>query len=709
MAIKLEDLVNKLARTRDWLKERNLQLDSFAARTLKPLERVTIPASVFLAASFESFKLGNYIHSALKSSEATITRFAGEVGYNLIDTTLTYVPPTLLEALIAIPATVALVKYYQGKVYDPSNSIARKLLRRKPKLRSANRLRNKLLPLMVAAETLQVAYSDTGFNDALKDYLVLHPLAAVSALTIAGLGISAASSIKKYLAGEKRKAVKGLSQYKRKAPYSHAIAALSLITNIVLTPEIKDLAHEASTSIMSKKNVATEVLEGIVEEERKVMTYFDAAEHHSKFYGSDPDLVKGILVAETKLRHTDREGNPIKSGSGAKGIGQHMPDNIIELNNLIAQGKLKGPTFTYNAVVKNASENIRATAATVKYLLDIFHDPELVLAAYNSGQGSIRSAIRRKHSRNFWNIVDKLPDKYQTVTFVQTAMAYRFLYSHGVSWPTEKDPANKENINSPFGPRRRDFHKGIDISPLIPGRSGDAIRSIAEGRVISAGRSRNNGVHVKIMHGKREFGLETFYLHGLPGSLAVSPGDYVTKGQLLMLMGNSGESTGPHLHFQAQISPRYGRLKPQDPDLIFKAGKIGEVEVNVAAKVKATVEVEKPTLIDRVLNFAGYNAPKKISPEALTSYSKGNFAYFKEDYVRALKNYRAALKYTKRTTMHDDTLEKLGDCYAKIAERDKSDFMYKKANEMYQRGLELKGDRQDSIKRRIENLNKQKS
>lgn len=100
-------------------------------------------------------------------------------------------------------------------------------------------------------------------------------------------------------------------------------------------------------------------------------------------------------------------------------------------------------------------------------------------------------------------------------------------------------------ITSKYGPRRRRMHKGIDLKVQI----GDTIRSAFEGRVrIVSYERRGYGKYVVVRHPN---GLETIYGH-LSGYI-VKENDYVRAGEPIGLGGNTGRSTGSHLHFETRF------------------------------------------------------------------------------------------------------------------------------------------------------------
>ena len=102
-------------------------------------------------------------------------------------------------------------------------------------------------------------------------------------------------------------------------------------------------------------------------------------------------------------------------------------------------------------------------------------------------------------------------------------------------------------ITSKFGRRidpingKAAYHRGLDIR----GRMGSEIRTTADGIVIAQNYDKIRGKYIKIDH---DNGFVTKYAH-LKKSL-VQEGDVVERGQVIGLVGNSGRSTGPHLHYE---------------------------------------------------------------------------------------------------------------------------------------------------------------
>jgi murein DD-endopeptidase MepM/ murein hydrolase activator NlpD len=111
----------------------------------------------------------------------------------------------------------------------------------------------------------------------------------------------------------------------------------------------------------------------------------------------------------------------------------------------------------------------------------------------------------------------------------------------------EGRPVQDGWISSYFGRRADPFtgysavHKGLDFA----GPAGTKVSSVAAGLVTFAGERSGFGEMVEINHGN---GLATRYCHN--EKVLVKQGDMVRKGQEVALMGSTGRSTGPHLHFE---------------------------------------------------------------------------------------------------------------------------------------------------------------
>ena len=124
-------------------------------------------------------------------------------------------------------------------------------------------------------------------------------------------------------------------------------------------------------------------------------------------------------------------------------------------------------------------------------------------------------------------------------------------YSGGsMAWPAP----GVTRITSPFGYRIhpilkvKKLHTGIDIGAP----SGTSIVAANGGKVMKAGWNNSYGYMVMIDHGG---GIVTLYAHN--SKLLVKAGDTVTRGQKIAISGSTGQSTGPHLHFEVRVNGDY--------------------------------------------------------------------------------------------------------------------------------------------------------
>ncbi|MBN2799234.1 MAG: M23 family metallopeptidase [Deltaproteobacteria bacterium] len=118
-----------------------------------------------------------------------------------------------------------------------------------------------------------------------------------------------------------------------------------------------------------------------------------------------------------------------------------------------------------------------------------------------------------------------------------------------MAWPVEEGA----RVSSPFGDRvhptlgTRRFHNGVDLAIPV----GSQVHAPRRGVVRAIRRGGVSGVALILLHGE---GVETAYAH--LSQVLVEEGDAVEAGDLIALSGNTGRSTGPHLHFTVRVGRR---------------------------------------------------------------------------------------------------------------------------------------------------------
>ncbi|MEV8237033.1 peptidoglycan DD-metalloendopeptidase family protein [Rhodococcus sp. NPDC077669] len=104
----------------------------------------------------------------------------------------------------------------------------------------------------------------------------------------------------------------------------------------------------------------------------------------------------------------------------------------------------------------------------------------------------------------------------------------------------------ESTVSSPFGTRWGTNHNGIDLA----GPVGTPIYAYADGIVSKAGPADGFGMWIVLDHNIDGAVVSTVYGHMYPDGVLVTPGERVTAGQHIADIGNNGQSTGAHLHFE---------------------------------------------------------------------------------------------------------------------------------------------------------------
>ena len=166
----------------------------------------------------------------------------------------------------------------------------------------------------------------------------------------------------------------------------------------------------------------------------------------------------------------------------------------------------------------------------------------------------IRMSAREKHN----GLVREMHEQVKSLEFASSQQKYGFTdllaaleTKRNILASTPSVIPTTGWISSRFGKRKSPFtglmelHKGFDIA----GRVGTPIKAPANGIVTFSGKKGLLGQVVVIDHGH---GISTRYGHC--NTLLKKPGDRVARGDVIATMGNSGRSTGPHLHYEVRLN-----------------------------------------------------------------------------------------------------------------------------------------------------------
>jgi murein DD-endopeptidase MepM/ murein hydrolase activator NlpD len=162
---------------------------------------------------------------------------------------------------------------------------------------------------------------------------------------------------------------------------------------------------------------------------------------------------------------------------------------------------------------------------TIRSLSEEFGVPQWVIQASNTG-GELKEGDLVFIPLN-WGILGD---------GVRNPLVYS--NSAGFIWPVPKS----KKISSNFGNRGKKKHYGIDI----PGNIGDEILAVDDGVVVYSGNEFNGYGNVTIISHRN--GFFSMYAHN--NANYTQKGDRVNKGDIIAELGNTGRSTGPHLHFE---------------------------------------------------------------------------------------------------------------------------------------------------------------
>lgn len=181
---------------------------------------------------------------------------------------------------------------------------------------------------------------------------------------------------------------------------------------------------------------------------------------------------------------------------------------------------------------------------------EINKDVEVKVQEYEKQQEELKQQEEKKKKEEAAKIAAK---KATSVSARGTATTRTAGASIPATGATFMRPVNGATITSKYGKRSSGFHTGTDFAIAL----GTPAYAAASGTVTFAGWKGSYGYLVIIDHGN---GYQTYYAHC--SALYVSAGQTVTQGQNISAVGSTGNSTGPHLHFEIRYNGN--TLNPQN-------------------------------------------------------------------------------------------------------------------------------------------------
>ena len=202
----------------------------------------------------------------------------------------------------------------------------------------------------------------------------------------------------------------------------------------------------------------------------------------------------------------------------------------------IQQAELEQQKAETEALLAELNEQRAALAAKVVEYADAIQQADASIDAAQAEVDAQNEAYGEKYEE-----MQRAKDALQA--WITSNDTVDFEYGGGVfAWPIP----GVTDVSSNFGWRdlwgRQDFHRGVDFraatgTPIVAAESG----------IVSTRADASYGICVKINHGS---GLLTVYAHMSTRAQGAVDGAYVTKGDTIGYVGNTGNSSGPHLHFE---------------------------------------------------------------------------------------------------------------------------------------------------------------
>lgn len=298
----------------------------------------------------------------------------------------------------------------------------------------------------------------------------------------------------------------------------------------------KDFLTAFNLKIDTKDFILNNQNLGVVSMETTVESILsEVAQKYIQYNGLSNDVIKSIQI-ETNAKLIDTKNTIDKILPN-----QCIADKVLdEINN----------SNTINiTLVKEVDEAVKIDPG-----IEIIPDEALYYGQNTTIEGEAGEKLVKKEETYING--EKVSDKKISETILIEAknkVIYKGAknpYDDGIAFLNH--PTRGGVMTSGYGERWNAFHKGIDIA----GNIGDLVNAAIDGKVIYA--QYNDGGYGNLIILEHDDNMLTYYAH--LSHIGVSVGDEVIKGDKIGEVGNTGFSTGPHLHFELRVNDN-----PVDP------------------------------------------------------------------------------------------------------------------------------------------------
>ncbi|MGM7720486.1 phage tail tape measure protein [Metabacillus sp. Hm71] len=328
-------------------------------------------------------------------------------------------------------------------------------------------------------------------------------------------------------------------------------------------------------------------------------------------YGVNPLLIAAIIQQESGFNAS------AVSSAGARGLMQLMPGTAREL----------GVTNSFDPY-----QNIMGGTKYIAQQLKTFgNDIQKALAAYNAGAGNVRKYGGIPPFKETQNYVNKVLANFNKLSGSASTMVSSFTSASNSVADYYK---SNFRVTGTFGEKdslHPNGHKGLD---LANGKQGDPVKSLRSGKVITAAYSKSAGYWVVV---QQDDGTVAKYMH-LQKGLDVKAGQTVSAGQKLGEVGNTGRSTGAHLHLQIEqngkaIDPQkyMNGLSSTTSGLVsnLEAADNAQMELMQGQQAIAQINDQIQQLYGEIVNsrIAEYQRERDLLNDNIAIYERGMSIY----------------------------------------------------------------------------------